>query len=175
MSRSLGRVQQAILALIASDEHGAWVVADICDHVYTGLNRIEKKHRVAVNRALTNMTLPEPWEVQYSWSRGAMRVLCNTCAPEIVARADWLTTHSRSAWCNWKRYQEKQLSWRRESVLDKRIAERRRYYAADELGRVEHMISEKTQQAAALAALGAKVDYSEELESLERRRAELTV
>ena len=60
MSRGPGRIQRAIYALIASDEHGAWLVSDICKHEYPRIDRIEKKHQVAVNRALSSMILPEP-------------------------------------------------------------------------------------------------------------------
>jgi hypothetical protein len=96
MSRGPGRIQRAIYALIASDEHGAWLglawlglawlglawlVSDICKHEYPRIDRIEKNHQVAVNRALSSMIFPEPWEARYSGARGNMRVLYNTCRP----------------------------------------------------------------------------------------------
>jgi hypothetical protein len=55
MSRGPGRIQQEIAALIASNPDGAWLTADLCEHIY-GL--VEKKHRVAVTRAIKQMELP---------------------------------------------------------------------------------------------------------------------
>ena len=64
MSRGLGRIQRAIHALMVSNEHGAWLMSEICVHVYPEVNGIEKKHQVAVNRALSSMELPGPWETR---------------------------------------------------------------------------------------------------------------
>jgi hypothetical protein len=47
--------------LIASNPDGAWLTADLCEHIY-GL--VEKKHRVAVIRAIRRMELPTSW----TWS-----------------------------------------------------------------------------------------------------------
>ena len=103
MSRGPGRIQRAILALIESDVHGAWLVSDICKQEYAETGHVEKKHQVAVNRALSNMPLPDPWEVRYSGSRGNMRVLFNTQDAESRARAEWLTKHD----CSWEEFVER--------------------------------------------------------------------
>ena len=60
MSRGRGRLQNIITDLIASDPHGAWSVTQLCKHIYRDA-RIEKKHRVAVIRALRKMVLPSTW------------------------------------------------------------------------------------------------------------------
>jgi hypothetical protein len=52
MSRGKGRVQQVIAALIEANPEQRWQIDDLCAQVYPGINRIEKKHRVAVARAL---------------------------------------------------------------------------------------------------------------------------
>lgn len=61
MSRGPGRIQQTIADLIAGDEHGAWTVAQSCEHAYRGVNRVEKKHRVenkgAFGKALIRIEL----------------------------------------------------------------------------------------------------------------------
>jgi hypothetical protein len=62
MSRGPGRVQQEIAALIAANPDGAWTTADLCQHIY-GVKTAEKKHRVAVVRALERMDLPPLWKV----------------------------------------------------------------------------------------------------------------
>ena len=105
MSRGPGRIQRAILALIESDAHGAWLVTDICRHEYAGIDRVEKKHQVAVNRALSAMTLPPDWEARYSGSRGNKRVLFNTGDAESRARAEWLTKQD----CGWEEFRERRL------------------------------------------------------------------
>jgi hypothetical protein len=61
MSRGPGRIQQEIAALIAANPDGAWTTADLCRHIYE-VKTIEKKHSVAVARALRSMELPPPWK-----------------------------------------------------------------------------------------------------------------
>ena len=51
MSRGPGRVQRRIKALMQSEPTGAWTVEDLCDRVFDGVNRVEKKHRVSLIRA----------------------------------------------------------------------------------------------------------------------------
>ena len=51
MSRGHGTVQRAILATFAAEPDNAFLLSELCDRVYSGLNRIEKKHRNAVARA----------------------------------------------------------------------------------------------------------------------------
>jgi hypothetical protein len=78
MSRGLGVVQQAILQLIASDSSGAWTIAQICRHVYPGLRWVEKKHRVAVIRALRRTKLPGTWETARYFGSTELW-LCDPC------------------------------------------------------------------------------------------------
>jgi hypothetical protein len=84
MSRGLGRIQRAILALIDTDVDGARITADICQHVY---GAVEKRHRVAVGRAMRTITLPGLWKV---WDHDKERCLYNAGSVESTLRKDWL-------------------------------------------------------------------------------------
>ncbi len=48
MSKGLGGIQRRILEIAASAENHAWTVTQLCELIYPGINRVEKKHRVAV-------------------------------------------------------------------------------------------------------------------------------
>ena len=75
---SPGRVQKIITDLIASNAHGAWSVTELCKHIYPDA-RMEKKHRVAVTRALRKMVLP--------WGVLALRRQGNEYCPSIPMRS----------------------------------------------------------------------------------------
>ena len=51
MSKGPGRVSRAIEAILEAEPDNAFSVEDLCDRVYPGINRVEKKHRVSVLRA----------------------------------------------------------------------------------------------------------------------------
>jgi hypothetical protein len=51
MSRGHGKVQRAILAAFAAEPDRAFLLSELCEQIYSGRNRIEKKHRNAVARA----------------------------------------------------------------------------------------------------------------------------
>jgi hypothetical protein len=51
MSKGPGRVQRAISAAFAAEPDNAFLLSELCERVYPGLNRIDKKHRNAVARA----------------------------------------------------------------------------------------------------------------------------
>jgi hypothetical protein len=44
-------VQRVILAVFAAEPDNAFLLSQLCEQVYPGCNRIEKKHRIAVARA----------------------------------------------------------------------------------------------------------------------------
>ena len=52
MSRGPGRIERAIYDLFEGHPEGAWTTEDLCRLVYPAADRIEKKHRVAVVRAM---------------------------------------------------------------------------------------------------------------------------
>jgi hypothetical protein len=107
MSRGMGRVQRAILSLIETDVDGVWLTADICRHVYgvvspakksvrrvkTKVGKlpvIEKRHRVAVARAIRTMTLPGLWRTKWVWKPGNELYLYNAGSIESTLHARWL-------------------------------------------------------------------------------------
>jgi hypothetical protein len=51
MGKGLGHVGRAIEAVLNAEPDNAFTVEDLCDRVYPGVNRIEKKHRVSIIRA----------------------------------------------------------------------------------------------------------------------------
>jgi hypothetical protein len=57
MSRGPGKIQRAIEAVFAAEPDNGFLLSELCERVYSGVNRIEKKHRVAVARAANGI----PW------------------------------------------------------------------------------------------------------------------
>ena len=55
MSRGPGRIEQAIAALLDAEPDNAFTTEELCERVYPGVNRVEKKHRVAVLRAANKL------------------------------------------------------------------------------------------------------------------------
>jgi hypothetical protein len=51
MSRGPGYVQRAITAYFQAEPDNAFLLSELCERIYPRINRIEKKHRVAVARA----------------------------------------------------------------------------------------------------------------------------
>jgi hypothetical protein len=55
MSRGPGRIERAVEALFTSQPHMTYSTDELVEAVYRGVNRVEKKHRVAVLRAADNV------------------------------------------------------------------------------------------------------------------------
>jgi hypothetical protein len=51
MGKGPGHVERTIESILIAEPDNAFTVEDLCDRVYRGVNRIEKKHRVSVIRA----------------------------------------------------------------------------------------------------------------------------
>lgn len=63
MSRGPGHIQRAIEAVFAAEPDNAFTTEDLCDRIYHGNNRVERKHRVAVLRAAKNVcTRSDSWQ-----------------------------------------------------------------------------------------------------------------
>jgi hypothetical protein len=85
MSRGPGHIQRTVLDLIAADADGAWSVGEICQRIY---GAVEKKHRVAVARALRRMELPGTWRL---WRAGRTGMcIYNECSLRSAGRFHWL-------------------------------------------------------------------------------------
>lgn len=140
MSRGHGRIQQIVLTLVEGDEDGAWSTSDICSHVFRGVNRVEKKHRVAVSRALRTMAMPEAWAVRCSERRGGDAVLYNRLSFESTNRMRWLTLFGANH-CSYEKYNQ-HYSHQAEKAGEE-VEEYRRYYDADEIGRLDIEIAKQ--------------------------------
>lgn len=55
MSRGMGRIERGIVAAFEAEPHNAFTTDDLIDRIFPGLNRIEKKHRVSVCRAVRSL------------------------------------------------------------------------------------------------------------------------
>ena len=55
MSKGPGRIERAIAAVLDGEADNAFTTEDLCERVYSGINRVEKKHRVAVLRAANKL------------------------------------------------------------------------------------------------------------------------
>lgn len=102
MSRGQGRIERAILDLFDKHPEGAWTTEDLCRLIYPTANRAEKKHRVAVLRAVK--TIMDKADNQYRywvWSRGGTiggtRVLFN-CANVMSFGLGYLKRHNTRRW-----------------------------------------------------------------------------
>ena len=51
MSRGLGKIGRVVEAAFAAEPDNAFTVDELCHRAYPGINRIEKRHRVAVLHA----------------------------------------------------------------------------------------------------------------------------
>jgi hypothetical protein len=60
MSKGPGRVSRAIEATLEAEPDNAFTIEDLCDRVYRGINRTEKKHRVSVLRAAKAIVARRP-------------------------------------------------------------------------------------------------------------------
>ena len=70
----------------------AWTVEDLCERVYTDINRVEKKHRVSVLRALRRVVQDDAdWCLWKSEGIGGAVVLVNRANVKSYAMA-WLKT-----------------------------------------------------------------------------------
>jgi len=90
MCRGPGRIQQEIAALIAANPDDAWTTGELCGLIYYGQRSYaptpEKKHRVAVTRALRQMELPPLWRTVRLNRSGAEHCLYNAGSLESTKR-----------------------------------------------------------------------------------------
>jgi hypothetical protein len=179
MSRGAGHVQQTILSLIAGgDDDRAWTVSELCALVYSE-KEIEKKHRVAVTRALRCMTLPGAWRVLAVQRLGGEYCLCNACSLLSMARRDYFEYLNRARRYGWKEVAD--LA----SFMDQNA---HRYRPGDEhntFGRVQHAvrfrdasqservdieIQSRLKAAAVMSTIGAADAARDQLTAVQRLR-----
>lgn len=77
MSRGPGKIERALLALFAANPSAAFTVEELAEVIYRGINRIEKKHRVAIIRAARKAASSAGWRTWTSESPGSRLVYLN--------------------------------------------------------------------------------------------------
>jgi hypothetical protein len=173
MSRGPGRIQQMIVELIESDSHGAWKVGQICEHLYPGV-RVEKKHRVAVTRALRTMVLPSTWGVRMLPTEGSEYCLYDKCSAESTLRAVYLgwSKHAMMSFAVWQFKFPHHIKAAQEKVQDAR-----RYRDASPVGKLDIGIADLNRRLryAPMAGISgaALKPLNDELAELIEKKAEL--
>lgn len=77
MSRGPGRIERAIEAAFTDGPDDAYTTEDLIDRAYSGVNRAEKKHRVAVIRAAKKVSDRMDWECFRTEALGGTLVFWN--------------------------------------------------------------------------------------------------
>lgn len=162
MSRGHGHVQRAVLAMIEAEPHGAWTIEDICRRAYRGVT-VEKKHRVAVLRAVKRMKLPGDWGAVHPWC------LCDTCDDESQERA----THA----VHWRRSMDFE-SWRKEwshvaGKAREAAAKERKWRDASQVEKIGMQIDLQKQMIGYLS-IGGTASANADIAKSAKRIAELT-
>jgi hypothetical protein len=68
MSRGPGRIQTKILRILAGNPDRTWPTDDLAAEIYgIDFEAVEKKHRVALLRAIRTMELPYGWDSNNAW------------------------------------------------------------------------------------------------------------
>jgi hypothetical protein len=165
MSKGPGHIARLILSLIETEPDGAWLVSDICKLAY-GVERVEKKHRVAVARTLRTMKLPGTWHTERG---GSEYCLFDVCSAESILRLKWRSIYPDFSFARFKRdchYQEQPAAERAEKArryrdaspvekIDMQVHGLRTLAAissgADTLKRIAQQIAELEQERKALA------------------------
>ena len=78
MSRGPGRVERAIEGAFTASPDTAFSVAELGPVAYPGLNRVEKRHRVAIIRAADRVASRLWWAKLISERPGGEIIYCNT-------------------------------------------------------------------------------------------------
>ena len=171
MSRGPGPVQQAILALVESNQDGAWPLGEVCRHVY-GVTLVKKKHRVAVARAFRTMALPESWQVSYLSRPGTEYCLFNACSVESQTRFRWHESFSHTSLEIMKQKFSHMVDYAREAA-----EKANRFNSADAIGRLDIKIADAQKRAGTLKMFGAsRKDFQvlmAEMTVLQERRQHL--
>jgi hypothetical protein len=168
MSRGLGRIQQAIIELIETEPHGAWTTTQLCQHTYD--DSVEKRHRVAVARALRRMTLPPLWWVRRADKQGAEYCLYNAGDEESTSRAVFFGDSYAWNYANFEQWKER--CPHRIDKARKCVEEVLCYHNASPIEKLDIDIDRVRQQIALLHGVGTS-GANEFVTQLARRAAEL--
>ena len=114
MSRGPGKIERTIEALMTTKPGGAWTVEDLCERANPGLNRVEKKHRVSMLRALHKLVDGDPdWQLWRAGTVGGTLTLVNCANVESYAlgrmKADCFEGYRNPDSRQWRRRNEQEL------------------------------------------------------------------
>lgn len=79
MSLGPGKIERAIEAAFRGSPRATFSVAELLPHAYPGVNRIEKKHRVAILRAADKVAARLGWQGWKREARGGETIYLNRC------------------------------------------------------------------------------------------------
>jgi hypothetical protein len=94
MSRGPGRIERVIADAFTNNPSATFTVADLAASAYPGVNRIEKKHRVAILRAAWSVYRKLGWTAMREDRLGGELVFCNSLDVRSYALA-FIRCHSR--------------------------------------------------------------------------------
>ena len=142
MSQGPGHVQRTILAMIEAEPHGAWTVEEICRRIYP-TEAVEKKHRVAVLRALTRVLLPGTWWAKYISVPGGGRTCCvyDLCDDEGEMRAAYAESWQRRHYADFDAWVKDERS-NCDRALEA-VAKRRKYRDASAVEKLDLQIADQ--------------------------------
>ena len=168
MSRGLGRIQQAIVAMIEAEPRSAWTTTQLCERIY-GAN-VERWHRVAVARALSRMKLPPLWCRSRTGKPGAESCLYNAGDVESTLRAAFLGDPAGGhAWdfAAWKERYPHRIERARKDA-----GEALQYHNASPIEKLSLEVNE-LRQVIGLLRMAAASETNDETSRLLRRASEL--
>jgi hypothetical protein len=105
MSRGPGKIQRAVMAVFEAEPENGLLLSELCERVYRGINRVEKKHRVAVARAAHGI----PWLAHMKRDTlGGELVFYNPAS--VVAYG--MARMKGDKFCGYERNTDSRFSWR---------------------------------------------------------------
>jgi hypothetical protein len=106
MSRGYGIIQRAIVAVFEAEPDNAFLLSELCERVYRGgINRIEKKHRVAVARAAYRI----PWLAHMKRQTLGCEVVFYNSASVLAYGMARLKSHNFS---RYERHSDPRFRWK---------------------------------------------------------------
>jgi hypothetical protein len=136
MGRGYGQVQREILALL-TDPDGVWTTTELCQLVY-GIEQVEKRHRVAVARAVKKISFPTlGWF--YVGKSGGENLLFNKYSVAGRIRLQWFRDFSDMSFDAF-RASEHFAPIAKE--ISANVEKAKRFRDADELGRLDMLIED---------------------------------
>jgi hypothetical protein len=114
MSRGPGRIQRVIADLVTAQPHGVWTVAQFCQLAYPK-QRVEKKHRVAMWRAIHRIELGPVWQLTERTDTESYLFNASSEASTLRLAFNRDRTYRKGNFEEWKQ-DEKHIDYAREAV-----------------------------------------------------------